>query len=1161
MNPTFTFYSIGDSAFMQQILNGVAMLSGNGEIRMVAMIGMVFGVIIIGFQAIENTSHIDWFKAIIGWVLYMIAFGSVATVAINDVYTGQVRMVSNVPVGVAIVGSWTSAIGQELTKKFEQAFSLPTMTSDGFASALKHLIDFRHATLDGMARTMNLPGVSYQKTLYNYLRDCTLPGIVTGMIDQNTFLDSDNPIAAMQFDNDVYGTATFLPQDAPVPPQGNYKGCEEAYKAIKLAFGSASFTNSLQLFTAAKMGLTKPTQIGNAMGILQNNIDSIVGFGKNARNYVMANVVRNMLASAEQGKALTEGNVGQAIIIGQAESQLNVQNAASGTLFMHFVHPLMTFMEGFIFAVTPIMMLLIATGSLGIRMVGKYLVMLIWVQLWMPVLAIINLYLNMVVSSKMAALQNFTHLSPTSIAGQVHAHATIMDWLGTAGMLASATPALTLMLVYGTSIAATHLAGRLSATDTIDEAEGAPPIMRNEGLLDMSPTSTFSTGAGLRGSDASAVTENVDFSRLAQGSVSSANSLTERSLHATQDAARQETSLRGSTSHREVVAHSAMRQVTESHGDSITDTRATLREFAHSHQMKNVDKFVDQATLAIASGDTYGAGVKVGATASGESADSIAADTKDAERYDLKHDFTSNFQKAFSNDIKGLKQDETGTSEDKAKVNAYATSLAKSSEAAKNYNHVVQASEHLGVSGKVNETALYANTSGEQLANIAAVQKREAVKNGVGREGEREANKLLTSGLITSTDRAAAIGYTIANAKHMAATGKSGDMDWIRNSLATAGFVNGAEGLQMTPNDMSLNDTQEAELKNENEALAMGQSMSGEQPNHDPKSPFTPGGADANKDIAKDANDKPAHFKINPPVTPGNVKARAKKLLNDNSTHNLKAMSTKGEKALQEKGAEEMHARALQEATHSARQYVNHDKDTGIPNAALVAARLASSSAKSAFKDALTTIQQSYGAGMAIPEGITAFGDVLNNPKSGESPMENLGRAFSTMGKKIGDNSDAMATVDKAMHTMFFDKAINNGLTKIQAKYYADLSMNPLLANSGADWKTGSDNTYVNAELAHAYRSKEDGVDEKGLKVALHASNRAIQQAAGQQDGYDLAWMGQFDRDAGLGQVDQVGKKLADAGGPGNVGSRNLDQGSVPPVKGPPPVTPGSKLP
>lgn len=52
----FTIYSVGSAAYLEDILNAVAMISGSGKIEDLAKIGLLIGVLILGFQAVFNNT-------------------------------------------------------------------------------------------------------------------------------------------------------------------------------------------------------------------------------------------------------------------------------------------------------------------------------------------------------------------------------------------------------------------------------------------------------------------------------------------------------------------------------------------------------------------------------------------------------------------------------------------------------------------------------------------------------------------------------------------------------------------------------------------------------------------------------------------------------------------------------------------------------------------------------------------------------------------------------------------------------------------------------------------------------------------------------------------------------------------------------------------------
>jgi conjugal transfer mating pair stabilization protein TraG len=162
----------------------------------------------------------------------------------------------------------------------------------------------------------------------------------------------------------------------------------------------------------------------------------------------------------------------------QAIQQRNSQWATEQNLFIAIMQPMMVYFEGFIFAVGPFMAFAIGLGPLGVRMVGKYLLFGLWIQLWMPILAISNLYLILTAQRAFEALATQNGALLPSLRALYETDLLLQSYLGTAGMLIASTPAISLMLIYGSAITATHLAGRLQGGDHINERLTAPDVMQ-----------------------------------------------------------------------------------------------------------------------------------------------------------------------------------------------------------------------------------------------------------------------------------------------------------------------------------------------------------------------------------------------------------------------------------------------------------------------------------------------------------------------------------------------------------------------------------------------------------------------------------------------------------------------------------------------------------
>jgi len=86
----FDIFSIGDSAFLEAILNAVAMIAGTGHYTMAAGVGALLGTILMMLRGILQWDGrgIRYQEMIAAILIYLTMFAPSVKVAIEDAYTG-----------------------------------------------------------------------------------------------------------------------------------------------------------------------------------------------------------------------------------------------------------------------------------------------------------------------------------------------------------------------------------------------------------------------------------------------------------------------------------------------------------------------------------------------------------------------------------------------------------------------------------------------------------------------------------------------------------------------------------------------------------------------------------------------------------------------------------------------------------------------------------------------------------------------------------------------------------------------------------------------------------------------------------------------------------------------------------------------------------------
>lgn len=521
----WTIYSTGDGAFLAQILNAVAMFTNSGNLAALAGIGFLVGVIFAVIQAIiDGGRRLPFGGMAVAMVLYMAMFTPRVTVTVFDTYTWAGRQVDNVPLGVAAVGSVLSHVGYGITEFTEQYYTIPGMlSSGGYGTPLEMLLSVRNQGL-GAANHIG-PHDNFLQSMANYAKDCTEVGINLGFLDPAQIVVAPKVWQAIQFQSTLYTTKVFLPDG---PAGGKKVTCDQAYTALSDQWGAR--------LDAWNLVLSHRFNTTDARTIMQGALDNMVKVGLSADQYMKSVLTMNIVRRVDSGD-YSPGMYTSALINTQATEQARVQFAGEASIFARFARPLMTFVEGFVYSLTPFMVFAIGLGMMGIKLVGRYILMLLWVQLWMPILSVVNLFIDMSFSHKMDALNsillyNGDPLSALSMLGMNTMQNQVADWVAVGGNLVAAAPALALGIVYGGAYSLVNIANRLSPQDMIDEQQAAPNLMKNAGVLSMTQRATNDPLGGTRVTGTDDVLPNASIGTMASQAASSARAEMESSQSA-----------------------------------------------------------------------------------------------------------------------------------------------------------------------------------------------------------------------------------------------------------------------------------------------------------------------------------------------------------------------------------------------------------------------------------------------------------------------------------------------------------------------------------------------------------------------------------------------------------------------------------------------------
>jgi conjugal transfer mating pair stabilization protein TraG len=502
-------YTTGSSEFLEMMLNASAMVTGSGVTEDLARVGLLLGMLLLAFQATWDAQGISFHKAGVLLVLYMIFYGPTTTTVIEDTTTGSVRIVDNVPVGPAFVGSVISTIFYEVTKVTEQAYSTPTMTEYGLFSSLNTLAKVRDTlrnpmSLDSFVNYGSATGWDLPRSMDEYLTFCTL-----------------NPISLREYQNiDQLYRASGLDgiTNAPLTSQyvyvydgtsgGNLVSCVAARSTLNAAMRNV--VNDLMADLLDKGFATEKAsgQMSTGSEVEGRISDAIQSFGisgKNAQEYTMMSLIQPIFGDARVNALNHWQEQNAALALRQSLNQQEIQWAGKGDMFKHYMRPMIAFFEGLLYAMSPFMAFALVLGGAGLKIMAKYLVLPLSVGLWMPMLSVVNAFTLWFAGAEVEAIFNGYDATDTGFAilQLLDIDHAISKALGIGGLLAASVPPLSLFLVTGSAMVANSIMSQMTQGDKFKSEDVLPRAKEQAPVMETTSAFTsdqISTGVSKTGS-------------------------------------------------------------------------------------------------------------------------------------------------------------------------------------------------------------------------------------------------------------------------------------------------------------------------------------------------------------------------------------------------------------------------------------------------------------------------------------------------------------------------------------------------------------------------------------------------------------------------------------------------------------------------------------
>ncbi len=399
-------YQNADSLF--GIFNAAAAIHASSDymaaVAAVAFCGFVAALIAYAF-APEKLQGWKWLATVL--LVFAVLIVPRVTVGIVDKTGGSpVKVVANVPFGVAMLGSVTSTIGHTLTGLFETAFQV----IPGAGALPSELTYEKNGLMFGNRLIRDTGNVVFQDPnfrtdLINYIHNCTMYDLIDGTVDPGTFSSSDDVWALMSTPNPArFSTITGGGGAVTVDT------CPNVYTSLNGRL-PAQITR-IQGKLAFQLNPTLPSAAATAAiaGQIQQAYlkNSIATAAATAADLIRQNAVLNAINDTSNiiGQKVNDpASMVLAVGRAQAVAQQNATWLNYGKVAEQALPVFRNVIEAITYALFPlfVLLLLLTSGRETMIAFKGYAAILIWIQLWPPLYAVLNYMASIYAAYDLAA--------------------------------------------------------------------------------------------------------------------------------------------------------------------------------------------------------------------------------------------------------------------------------------------------------------------------------------------------------------------------------------------------------------------------------------------------------------------------------------------------------------------------------------------------------------------------------------------------------------------------------------------------------------------------------------------------------------------------------------------------------------------------------------
>lgn len=416
-------FTVGGGDYLVNVFQAVAAWTGNGGYKSLLQVVMVMG---LGLSALTLAFNQDW-RAWINWFLGATLIYSCLMVPRLDVHvTDRLNPslapanVSNVPLGLALMASFTSQVGDYLTGSAEVVFGLP-----GDLNYSKNGMIYG-ARLYDATRSLRISDPEFAANLDEHFRQCVFYDVLLGRYSMKELAETGDIWATIAPGSQARAQR-FLTRDATTGQvSSNIVTCREAYDTLNAqwaglvdamgsVFGRQLYPNQTAALAKAKLFADLPVAY-----------QYLTGVSANATEIFKQTLTINAMSQAMHSMSGGSG-AGNVDVYAQTRADIQTERtygsiASNAMKWVPLLNVVLTVLFYALFPVLFPLFLLPKTGPVALK---GYVTGFFYLAAWGPLFVILHMMLMYKGAADMSAVTGSNGLSLASFTGMADVNSDI----------------------------------------------------------------------------------------------------------------------------------------------------------------------------------------------------------------------------------------------------------------------------------------------------------------------------------------------------------------------------------------------------------------------------------------------------------------------------------------------------------------------------------------------------------------------------------------------------------------------------------------------------------------------------------------------------------------------------------------------------------------